>query len=310
MAQKLAVRAVSAVALLGLVLNLGISGVEAARHNKEKKQPEAALPSAPAAPVNAAEQARRNKLMDRLIAAYPVFLASHTDNELIWRDGTRMPFDDGRVKDFETRLANSDIEDMFALPYPAGPMLTDPEPGFDPGRFRNDTFLTKIYGDCHKHEVEKKLVDVVWLPKRSGKKLRITSINGVAEKLQAVSNELDALPAEFQQYLHPIAGTFNCRVIAGTNRTSAHGYGIAIDLNAQYSDYWKWQKGKYAYRNRVPWEIAAIFEKHGFIWGAKWYHYDSMHFEYRPELLSGGDEEDQSAIVPVPVPEKQPRNLD
>jgi hypothetical protein len=28
-----------------------------------------------------------------------------------------------------------------------------------------------------------------------------------------------------------------------------------------------------------------VFEKHGFIWGGKWYHYDTMHFEYRPELL-------------------------
>jgi peptidoglycan LD-endopeptidase CwlK len=32
-------------------------------------------------------------------------------------------------------------------------------------------------------------------------------------------------------------------------------------------------------------EIVAIFEKHGFIWGGKWYHYDTMHFEYRPELM-------------------------
>ena len=32
-------------------------------------------------------------------------------------------------------------------------------------------------------------------------------------------------------------------------------------------------------------EIARIFERHGFIWGGKWYHYDTMHFEYRPELL-------------------------
>ena len=29
-----------------------------------------------------------------------------------------------------------------------------------------------------------------------------------------------------------------------------------------------------------------IFERHGFIWGGKWYHYDTMHFEYRPELLA------------------------
>ena len=33
-------------------------------------------------------------------------------------------------------------------------------------------------------------------------------------------------------------------------------------------------------------EIVDIFERHGFIWGGKWYHYDTMHFEHRPELLS------------------------
>ena len=30
--------------------------------------------------------------------------------------------------------------------------------------------------------------------------------------------------------------------------------------------------------------IPEIFEKHGFIWGGKWDHFDTMHFEYRPEL--------------------------
>ena len=27
------------------------------------------------------------------------------------------------------------------------------------------------------------------------------------------------------------------------------------------------------------------FEAEGFIWGGRWLHYDTMHFEYRPELL-------------------------
>ena len=40
-----------------------------------------------------------------------------------------------------------------------------------------------------------------------------------------------------------------------------------------------------AYKNRIPMEIVRIFEKHGFIWGGRWSHYDTMHFEYRPELL-------------------------
>ena len=37
--------------------------------------------------------------------------------------------------------------------------------------------------------------------------------------------------------------------------------------------------------NQIPIQIVRIFEKHGFIWGGFWYHFDTMHFEYRPELL-------------------------
>lgn len=39
-------------------------------------------------------------------------------------------------------------------------------------------------------------------------------------------------------------------------------------------------------RNRMPAEIVAIFERHGFIRSGKWGHFDTMHFEYRQELLS------------------------
>ena len=54
-----------------------------------------------------------------------------------------------------------------------------------------------------------------------------------------------------------------------------------------FSDYWYWRPhgASILYRNRMPPEIVTIFEKHGFIWGGKWYHFDTMHFEFRPELL-------------------------
>jgi hypothetical protein len=31
--------------------------------------------------------------------------------------------------------------------------------------------------------------------------------------------------------------------------------------------------------------VIKAFEAYGFIWGGKWTFYDTMHFEYRPELL-------------------------
>ena len=42
-----------------------------------------------------------------------------------------------------------------------------------------------------------------------------------------------------------------------------------------------------SYKNRMPLEIVEAFEHEGFIWGGQWAHYDTMHFEYRPELLPG-----------------------
>ena len=70
---------------------------------------------------------------------------------------------------------------------------------------------------------------------------------------------------------------------------SMHGYAAAIDLNLEFSDYYCGMRGNrngtFQYKNRMPIEIIEIFERHGFIWGGRWYHYDTMHFEYRPELI-------------------------
>lgn len=226
----------------------------------------------------------------RLLAAYPEHLQGIESGTLVWRDGTRMPLDDGKgEKSFQDWLDDPDIEDMLSVPYAAGDLAVPPPRDFDPGRARNKAFFDKVYGDCRKGEVAKGLTSVVWLPKKSGQRLRFAAGNGAAAALQAVSNELDALPDRFNAYLIPSAGTYNCRTIAGTDRVSAHGHGIAVDVAVKESDYWRWSKpgadGAYAYNNKIPMEIVRIFERHGFIWGGKWHHYDTMHFEYRPELV-------------------------
>jgi hypothetical protein len=235
----------------------------------------------------------RNTAADiaRLVAVYPTFLDRVDGNVLVWKDGTRMTIDDGRgAKDHETLLATADIKDMFFSPYPLGRTSGPPGRNADPGRARNPEFFNKMYGDCQAGGVEKNLVDVIWLPKKWGKKLKATRVNGVASKLAAVSAELDALPSQFDQFLFPSAGTYVCRPIAGTTRVSAHGHGIAIDIATKPAHYWLWSGGKAGaaipYRNSIPFEIVEIFERHGFIWGGKWYHYDTMHFEYRPELMA------------------------
>ena len=210
---------------------------------------------------------------------------------LVWRDGTKMLIDDGIVdKPPAQVLASPDLKDQFATPYNVGPQSAAPGEAVDPGRVRVDAFFRKIYGDCRKGGVAGSLVAVPWLPRHGGGTVRATSINGVAARLKEVSDELDSLPDQFISYLVPTAGVFSCRVIAGTERTSMHAYGAAIDLNATHANYWRTANtdgaGHLVYQNAIPNEIVDIFERHGFIWGGKWYHYDTMHFEYRPELLA------------------------
>jgi hypothetical protein len=223
--------------------------------------------------------------MKGIVASYPDFLRGSEGNFIIWKDGTRMPFDDGKPdKNFEALLSNPSLKDMFYAPYPTTFPTKSSVPKADPGRVRNEAFFLKMYGDCRKREVAKSLVDVIWLPKKWGKPVRFTRINGAASQLRAISMELDALPPRFDMYLIPPAGTLNCRTIAGTSRLSAHGMGIAIDIATKRSNYWQWNHVG-AWRNEIPVEIVRIFEKHGFIWGGKWHHFDTMHFEYRPEIL-------------------------
>lgn len=220
----------------------------------------------------------------RLVAAYPDFLDYADENNLYWLDGTVMKYDDGREKTHEEKLNNPDLEDMMSQEYVAGWDWDEPPAkNFEPGRIRYEPFFKKMYGSSA-NEVRANLVTITWIPGICGTRVSVNNVNGVADKLKLVSDELSKLPKQFHKYINETAGTFNWRNIAGTNRLSTHAFGTAIDINTKYSNYWRWDGGT-TYRNQIPMEIVEIFEKHGFIWGGKWYHYDTMHFEYRPELL-------------------------
>lgn len=231
--------------------------------------------------------------LQRLLKAYPTQFKKATSNSIIWKDGTEMLYDDGvGEKAFIDLLQHPDLEDqLMAMPYPKGINAPKPQAKEDPGRVRYEPFFKKMYGHS-KEEVRKNLTEIIWLPKSIGKKLQVTTINDIHLKLQELSNRLDSM-TEFHKYLQNPGGTFNWRYIAGTKRLSLHSFGMTIDINVQYSDYWRWHvKGEdpkgsriIEYRNKIPLKLVELFEEYGFIWGGKWYHYDTMHFEYRPELL-------------------------
>jgi hypothetical protein len=225
----------------------------------------------------------------KLMRSYPDSIIGYDANYMLFKGGTKLLFNDHKKKSTSELLANPDISDQFFYPYPKGKSPHPPVAFNDPGRITNEDFFKKIYGGT-KEDVEKNLVEIIWCPKLSGEKVRVTSINQIDKKLEAVSTELDLYP-ELKPYVSNIGGTYKWRKVAGTDRLSLHSYGIAIDINVKESNYWQWdckckdEKTILGYTNHIPQLIVDIFEKQGFIWGGKWYHYDTMHFEYRPELL-------------------------
>jgi hypothetical protein len=90
---------------------------------------------------------------------------------------------------------------------------------------------------------------------------------------------------------------WNWRSIADTQSRSFHAYGAALDLlpvsQAGLATYWLWTSQNNSAWWSVPYEkrfhppegVIKTFEAYGFIWGGKWLFYDTMHFEYRPEIL-------------------------
>jgi D-alanyl-D-alanine carboxypeptidase len=226
--------------------------------------------------------------LDNLIRSYPDWIASRTDEYLSMKNGVKFAISDHKTnKTFNELIEHPDVDDMFYVPYPAGSDPKQPPKNFDPGRVRFEPLLTAMYGECRRGEVTPKLRTIQWLPAHTGGTVAVTTVNGVDKSLSAVSQELDKLSGDFDQYLVPTSGTYNCRTVAGSSVRSAHGYGIAIDLNVKHSDYWRWSKepSNPIWKNRIPVGIVRVFEKHGFIWGGYWYHFDTMHFEYRPELF-------------------------
>jgi hypothetical protein len=235
------------------------------------------------APSGSAQNSN-SAIIKRIVSAYPSTASQKGDALLI--NGIEVIVEDGKSGGtFDERMARADVVDQLSQPYPSGCPLREPGEGNDPGRLRSKAFFAAMYGSSQS-TVRKQLVTVPWF----GSSMQVTKVNGVDKALRAVADDLAAMvkaTPELKQYLTPAGGSFNYRTIAGTNLPSTHSFGIAIDINTKYSDYWRWKSTTSVapYNNRIPCEIGAAFERHGFIWGAKWWHFDTMHFEFRPELL-------------------------
>jgi hypothetical protein len=242
-------------------------------------------------PPSVSRKERLGSIVTALATAYPDAFQGMTIRPdggiVIGAAGQEFVYDDGLTKSFEERLEHPDIEDMFCQIYP----LTNPTDrlpqNFDPGRYRVEPFFLALYG-ASQSAVAANCVAVEFC----GHTVKFNAHCGAASALRAVSNELEKAISQkpgLRAYVDRLAGTFNWRKIAGTQQLSNHSFATAIDLNVAKSAYWRWQKpGQLQTFSRKDWpsEIVEAFEHHGFIWGGKWWHFDTMHFEYRPEIIA------------------------
>ncbi|MEW8994086.1 M15 family metallopeptidase [Clostridium sp.] len=225
-----------------------------------------------------------------LMMAYPEYITGVEKNEegrvfIITVSGKKILYDDKQSKNFNGKMDNADLQDILEDTYPLSMPDKLLDINRDPGRFRNYNLLNEVYGGSER-EVSSNLIGVP----SPYKNYQFNKNNGAAESLKKAMEELKQLSlgnAAVSSLLNPVNGTFNYRVISGTGKLSPHAYGIAIDINSNPSDYWKWASREAGEKRMLsyPKELIDVFEKNNFVWGGKWGHFDILHFEYRPEIL-------------------------
>jgi hypothetical protein len=225
-----------------------------------------------------------------LMMAYPEHVSrvqkdSNDKVYLVMKSGKKILYDDKRIKKFEEKLSNPDLQDMLEQAYPLESVTKLMDKNFDPGRARVYELIREVYG-ASRQQVEKNLTMV-----HTGYgSFQFNKQGKAAESLKAAFAELSAMAQtnkKISAFLAPCSGTYNYRVIAGTGRLSPHSFGTAIDLARDSRDYWKWATPEQGEKRLLSYskEVVEVFEKHNFVWGGKWGHFDILHFEYRPEII-------------------------
>jgi hypothetical protein len=125
---------------------------------------------------------------------------------------------------------------------------------------------------------------------------------GILEDLSLVEERILALAkidSQVRSWINNInrIGGWMWRDIADTQARSFHAYGAAIDIIPDTyggkEAYWLWASERktdwwnisYNGRYNPPDSIIKAFEAYGFVWGGKWLFFDTIHFEYRPEIF-------------------------
>ena len=201
-----------------------------------------------------------------------------------WESGAEQR--ETRTRNYQENLARQQSQ-------PRPPANAEPRP---PSPTRSNYFFEALYRSSTRNEswAQQELISFLGFEINIHKDL-IPVLRHI-ENLITHESRSDAAVRQWINSLGSIGG-WNWRNVASSGNRSFHSYGIAIDILPRnlggLATYWLWTSQHdplwwnipYSRRWHPPNVVVKIFESNGFIWGGKWGNFDTMHFEYRPEIF-------------------------
>jgi len=161
---------------------------------------------------------------------------------------------------------------------------------------RSGFFIDELWHAATRAETESNVVKISFLGKPTKMHKAIQQKLADIEKQILDVAKTDNTVQTWIKNLGQLEG-YGWRNIANTQSRSYHSYGLALDLLPKSlggkQTYWLWTSQfrddwwavSYNDRYHPPTAVIKIFESYGFVWGGKWLMFDTMHFEYRPEVF-------------------------
>jgi hypothetical protein len=262
------------------------------------------------------QPSRAEQVVKALAAAYPLRIEKaefQNDDWAVLLDDTWYYYAEGRLLPEELLENVSDYGSVYFYNYQSGlPPWTEPSPEWAnrlrdmntvrPANPRRSStyFLDDLWSSSNREEAWRQVTQVDFLGREVTVHSGIVRVLGRVEEKILEEAKTNTTVRQWIESLGTV-DAWSWRDVASSGNRSYHAYGVAIDLLPRnlggLETYWLWASQRtpewwsipYSRRYHPPEEVIRTFESFGFIWGGKWPNFDTMHFEYRPELfiLSG-----------------------